>query len=161
MAQQSHDVTTRELRVSSAHGRGLFAEVKLHHFDDDDDQYGKTPKGTEKVGQYAFVRLDRDNVADEVRGDVPDADGPVLTYIGSSFGKWFYRSRDREGIPVDVYEELVDHGATLLDDVDGGWSNWDGRPEWSETYVDVSEAETVDMAEVIEERRDEDTEVDA
>jgi len=154
MARNSHDVTTREVRVSD-HGEGPLVNVEVHYFDE--HEYGrKQPKGSEKVGQYAFARLDRDNVADVVRGNLPDADGPVYAYIGRHFGVNCYRSKDREGIPVDVYEELTAHGATLLDGVDGGWSNWDGRPEWSETYIDVTDAETVDMTEIIDERRDDD-----
>jgi len=155
MVAKSHDLTTREVRIASHMGKGLVVTVDLHHFEETD--YGRTmPKGGEKVGQYAFVRLDRSDVADDVRGDVPASDGPVVAYIGGSFGKHYYRSKSRDSIPVDVYEALAKNDALLLEGVDGGWSNWDGRPEWSETYVDVSDAERVDMAEIIEERREDD-----
>ena len=153
MAQQSHAETVRDVRVSDTR-RGLFVEVTLHYLDEKNGR--KMLKGREKVGQYAFVRLDRDNLADNVLGDVPDADGPVLAYIGSSFGKHYYTSHSRDGMPYDVYEQLVARDVTLLDDVDGGWHRWEGRPEFSEDYIDFRDAEPVDMAEIIEERRDDD-----
>lgn len=148
------DVTRREVRVNNHMGKGLVVTVDLVH-SSEHPTYSDRMKvdGREKVGQYAFAFLDRDGVADDVRGDLPDADGRVAAYIGNSFGKHYYTSKSRDGLPVDVYEALADGGVTLLDGVDGGWSDWDGRPEWSETYLDVTDAEVVDIAGVIGERR--------
>jgi hypothetical protein len=153
MAQQSHDETIRDVRATNTR-KGLIVEVTLHYLEEKRGQ--KVLKGREKVGQYAFVRLDRDNLADNVLGEVPDTDGPVMAYIGSGFGKHYYTSHSRDGLPVDVYEQLSERGATLLENVDGGWHRWGGRPEFSEDYIDFSEAEAVDMAAIIEERRNDD-----
>jgi hypothetical protein len=79
----------------------------------------------------------------------------VYAYIGHSFGVHYYDGKQRDEIPTAVYEELADHDATLLDDVDGGWQTWEGRPEWSETYIDVTDADPVDPVEIIDDRREE------
>lgn len=107
------------------------------------------------AGQYAILRLDHREVADQVRGSLPDVDGAVVMHTGDNFGKHYYRSHDETTLPVDVLEALADEGVeVLLRNVDGGWQNWDGRPEWSTTYVDYSDAEVVRIEDEIDERRE-------
>lgn len=152
--------TTRRVELNP-HGLdtlwGYMAEV--HLTDWTADERGKRPTGSEKVGQYAFARLDHaEAAADDVRGDRSelDVDGRGVIYIGSSFGKHYFRAHDHESVPVDVFEALCDEGVALVAGVGGGWANWDGRPEWSETYLDYADAETVDLDALIRERRDDD-----
>jgi hypothetical protein len=40
-------------------------------------------------------------------------------------------------------DEVRDRGFEILAGTDGGWDSWDGRPEFSTSYVDISEAEKV------------------
>jgi len=141
---------TVDVRLAST---GLIIEVQLHRLTK--NRHGiTTPVGRQKVGPWAFVHVNSGTAVDVVRGDVPDADGPVLAYVGDHFDRHYYTSKPRDGMPVDVYEALVERDVLLLEDVDGGWSNWDGRPEWSETYIDLRDAEPVDMTGIIEQRRD-------
>jgi hypothetical protein len=101
---------------------------------------------------FAFVALS-DDLADEVRGEAPDTSGTPVIMIGSGFGKNYYKSSD-ETVPVDVLEELRERDLTLVRGVDGGWSTWEGRPGRSESYIDFSEAEAVDMDAEIDARRE-------
>lgn len=100
--------------------------------------------------KYAFVEL-YDEMADVVRGELPEGDGYVM-HIGSHFGKNYYESKSRT-VPVDVLEKMHDRGLTLVRGIEGGWRSWEGRPEWSDTFIDFRDAEVVDMAVEIEERR--------
>lgn len=150
--------TTRRVDLNG-HGLdtvwGYVAEVSLTHWRS--GPHGKQPTGSEKVGQYAFARLDHaEGYADDVRGDRSGlaVDGTPVIYIGDSFGKHYFRAHGHESVPVDVFEALRDQGKTLVAGVDGGWANWDGRPEWSTTYLDYSDAEVVDFDALIRERRE-------
>jgi len=73
--------------------------------------------------------------------------------IGDNFGKNYYNS-DSRTVPVDLLEKMSDNDMTLVRNVDGGWANWDGRPEWSDRYVDFTDSEVVDMDAEIESRRE-------
>jgi len=152
---QSHDETTRRVEfqpLGSETVRGFIAEVVLTHWD---HEYGqKRPQGEETAGKYAFGRV-FESAADEVRGmDSLDMDGQTYAYCGSIVGQRFWSSEDHESVPVDVFEEIQDRGFLLVEGVSGGWADWDGRPEWSESYIDVSGAEPVDVEGIISERRD-------
>lgn len=145
---------TVDVRLASD---GLMIEVQLQRLTK--NRHGLTERvGRQKVGPWAFAHVNSGTAVDVVRGDVPDADGPVLAYVGDHFNCHYYTSKSRDGIPVDVYEALVDRDALLLEDVDGGWRNWNGRPEWSETYIDLRDAEPVDMAGIITDRREDEEE---
>lgn len=102
--------------------------------------------------EFAVVTVSED-LADEVRGEIPDVDGTPVMVVGTHFGKNFYQS-DGRTVPVDLLEKLRERDMVLVRDVDGGWASWDGRPEWSESFIDFSEAEAVDMGAEIAERRD-------
>jgi len=81
---------------------------------------------------------------DRIRGGTKEDIEGAVTYGGDSLSKYYIRSHDMDGIP-NVVLQAVDEHATILDDVDGGWANWDGRPEWSDSYVDISDATIVDV----------------
>jgi len=102
--------------------------------------------------QFALVTIS-DDMADEIRGDLPDVDGTAVMLIGEHFGKNYHQS-SRRTVPVDLLETMRDNDMVIVRGVSGGWANWDGRPEWSERYVDFNDAEVVDMNEEIKDRRD-------
>jgi len=161
MARATNDDgwTTRSVEINP-HGydsiHGYVVEVVLTDWEE--TTHGDKPQGRRKVGQFAFVRLDHaERAADSVRGERPDTEGTPVTYIGDSFGKHYYQSHSHEDIPVDVFEALSEDGLDLVTGVGGGWSNWDGRPEWSESYLGYDDAEVVDLGAEIADRR-EDTE---
>jgi hypothetical protein len=80
---------------------------------------------------------------DRIRGgDKSDIDRAV-TYVGDSLSKHYVRTHDMSEVPDRVLDRVQNAGYTILDGVEGGWANWDGRPEFSETFVDISEATAV------------------
>lgn len=85
---------------------------------------------------YAFHAVRADTIRG---GDKADIEGTV-TYVGDSLAKNYVVSKDLSGVPDEVVEAVAEQGVTVLDGVDGGWASWDGRPEFSDTYVDVSDA---------------------
>lgn len=102
---------------------------------------------------FALIEI-VDDMADEIRGQLPDVDGTPVMMIGDNFGKNYYNSDISRTVPVDLLEAMRDRDMVLVRNVDGGWASWGGRPEWSDTYVDFSDAEVVDMHTEIEQRRD-------
>jgi hypothetical protein len=88
--------------------------------------------------QYAFPYV----FGDEIRGgSKADIEGTVV-YGGDSLSKHYIDSYDLSEVPETVIDALPED-VTLLDNVDGGWASWDGRPEFSTSYVDIGEAEEV------------------
>lgn len=140
-------VVAREIQARPVDppGKGYYVSVQLL------DQHG-LPNGhlTWAFAKTSFVT----EVCDYVRGEVPETDGTPVMYIGDSFGNYYYTSSATSGIDVDVLEWLVDKGLALIEGVDGGWESWEGRPEFSDKYVDFREAEVVNVESIIDERRD-------
>jgi len=103
-------------------------------------------------GRFALVLL-REGLADVVRGEVPDTGErtPVI-HVGSTLGKHYYSSHDDRTIPYDVLDAVRQKGYQLVEDVDGGWDSWEGRPEFSTAYLDCRDATVVDMDARIAER---------
>lgn len=80
---------------------------------------------------------------DKIRGgNKADIEGCVV-YGGDSISKNYITSYDLSEVPDDVIDTVTEK-VTLLDNVDGGWSSWEGRPEFSTTYVDISDAEQIE-----------------
>lgn len=104
-----------------------------------------TVVSSDQMGRYAFRRADSEHIADRVRGELPDIDEIPLVYIGDNFGKHYNTGHDVDEIPEDVLKQLGEKGMVVLDPVEGGWAQWEGRPEWSETYIDFSESEPVSV----------------
>lgn len=48
---------------------------------------------------------------------------------------------DDSDVPDYVCQAIEDDGYRVVTGVDTGWHNWEGRPEWSDRYVDFGEAE--------------------
>jgi hypothetical protein len=46
------------------------------------------------IGKYALKIIDEE-MADVIRGEIPDTDGTPVMFIGNSFGKHFLRNRRR------------------------------------------------------------------
>lgn len=137
---QNTDVK-RSVELRNHEGTGFVAVVNLTEFE---KKYGhRMPKSRKQIGQYAFVPLDAE-IADETRGELPETRGHPVAYVGDDLGKHYWTSSDPDEVPADVHEALEDSEKVLVDGVTGGWSNWDGRPEWSETYVDYSDAVVVE-----------------
>lgn len=103
-------------------------------------------------GRFAFAVLG-EWMADNIRGEIPE-DAVIL--IGENFGKHYYQSKDHSSVPYDVLEKLQEKGYQLYTNIDGGWDNWGGRPEFDDSvsYLDVTDAEPVDMQAIIDERTD-------
>ena len=81
--------------------------------------------------------------SDGVRGDLGTLPDGAVIYIGETRGKHYYRSNGISDLRIEHRAAIEAHGHVLLDGVDGGWARWKGRPEWSETYIDVTGAEVV------------------
>ena len=116
---------------------------------------GKRAVHQERLKQFGFIKLE--SVAkrvDVVRGEVPEDDGTPIMFIGNNLAKHYWTSHDVEGCDVDILEWVDDSQYTLYEEVDGGWDHWGGRPEFSDNYVDFSEAEETDPTPIIEERRE-------
>jgi len=86
--------------------------------------------------QYAFTYTFGDVVRGGVKADIED----TVVYTGETTGKHYVSESNLSAVPDEVVEEVASRGLTLLEDVDGGWSSWDGRPEFSTSYVDISSA---------------------
>lgn len=67
---------------------------------------------------------------------------PVV-YVGATTVGHYPVEKDVSDLPEEVTDALKSRGYTLLTGVDAGWESWEGRPEWSETYVDTDDAQTV------------------
>lgn len=89
--------------------------------------------------QYAFPFLFGDKIRGGTKADIEGC----VTYGGDSLSKNFIQSHDLSEVPQEVLSEVTDR-FTLLDNVDGGWASWDGRPEFSTTYVDISDATEIE-----------------
>lgn len=89
--------------------------------------------------RYAFhvVRGDR------IRGGDKESLEGAVAYVGDDLAKHFVVSKDLDEVPEAVIEAVTEEGFAVMDGVDGGWASWDGRPEFSTTYVDVSDATVV------------------
>jgi hypothetical protein len=144
---------TRTVRVSQTVTDGYYAEVEMTTLRDRGEI--NEPVGTEVIGGYAFVALD-DGSADVLRGEIPDVDGTPVVYTGSSLPSNYPEPGALDTVPVDVLEALDERDLIPLDGVEAGWQSWEGRPEWSTTYVDVSDATPADLEAMIDERRDDD-----
>jgi hypothetical protein len=147
------DYSTRQIEASGYAPYEICLRVRIDHFRER-DAIGPKHLGTDSGGQYAFVKLGDERITDHREGELPETEGAPVAYIGDNLGKYYYRSKDHESVPVDVLEWLQERGYSLVTGVDGGWKHWDGRPEWSENYIDFSEVEAVDMDSIIAERRD-------
>jgi len=145
---QSDDFTVTQRNINVQHGRrGPLVNVIGLDFKNRTPHY--VPR--KALGKYAFRRL-TDGMADRVRGSIPTTDGEAVMYVGDNFGKYYWQSYS-DTIPVDVLEWLHENNYTLVENVDGGWALWDGRPEFSTNYVDFSEATVMDMEAEIETRQ--------
>jgi len=89
--------------------------------------------------QYAFPRLRGDVVRG---GDKSDIEGTV-TYGGDSLSKHYIRTHDMAEVPDEVISAVKECGVDVLDGVGGGWVRWEGRPELSTAYVDVTDSDPV------------------
>lgn len=89
----------------------------------------------------AFRPADKE-YADCVRGDIPNAPKPVV-YIGDHIGKHYYPSKDVENLDAAVIDAVTEAGHSIVGPVEAGWERWDGRPEFSETRADFSDAEAL------------------
>jgi hypothetical protein len=96
-------------------------------------------------GRVATLQPVTEEIADEIRGKIPDVDGTPVVYIGDSPNKHYYQSHDLDELDDAIVDAILNNSLdlVLVDGADGGWKRWDGRPEWSESYIDFSEAEVV------------------
>lgn len=86
--------------------------------------------------QYVFSAV----TADQIRGGKKkDVEG-LFVYTGNSSANNYPAEGDLEEVPDEVLEAVE---PTVVKNIDSGWASWDGRPEFSTSYVDISEAEEV------------------
>lgn len=104
-----------------------------------------------RKNRYGGIRIERENIAEdpyyfhsfgkkEIGGKEYDN---VVVYCGKSHGKHYYESKDLEEVPEYILDRLAEENVTLVKDVDAGWDNWGGRPEFSEAFHDFTEAKIV------------------
>lgn len=91
----------------------------------------------------AVLKPITEEIADNIRGEIPDVDGTPVLYIGDSGAKNYYQSHDLSELQDGVIEIAEENGLKIITGVDGGWSSWEGRPEWSETYIDFTDSTIV------------------
>lgn len=90
--------------------------------------------------QYAFRRLTSGDVLDT---PIENVDRPVV-FVGDSMANHYVNERSLDKVPDAILSAVRDEGYTIVSGVDGGWKEWNGRPEFSESYLDASEAHVVD-----------------
>jgi hypothetical protein len=146
---ETNDFTVTKRNIDVHPGGNFGPLLTVMGYDYSDDPQGYVPR--EVLGKYAFRRI-REGMADTIRGKIPETDGKPVMYVGSNFGKYYWQSHS-DTIPVDVLEWLSNNGYSLIENVDGGWVRWEGRPEFSDHYVDFSEANVVDLQQRIIERQ--------
>jgi len=101
---------------------------------------GPRPAAYGHPATQSFV-IANENVNDRVRGEIPETDQtPVFL---EQPGCRYIVPKDTDAINDSHRIALDNEGYTLIDGVEAGWANWDGRPEWSESYIDYSDAEPV------------------
>jgi len=88
--------------------------------------------------QYVFSAV----TADKIRGgSKKDVEG-LYVYTGSSSANNYPAESSLDEVPDEVLEAVE---PTIAEHIDAGWASWDGRPEFSTSYVDISEATTVEI----------------
>lgn len=88
--------------------------------------------------QYVFSSLR----ADKIRGGQKvDVEGSVV-YTGSTKANHYPAESSLDEVPEKVIDEAADR-AVVVDNIESGWSSWDGRPEFSTSYVDIADVEIV------------------
>lgn len=111
--------------------------------------------GKESVGRYAFVTLQGvEEWVDYVKGGMPESDEVPIMYVGDNLGKHYWQSHNIKDCDVDVLEWLENSKYTVYENVDGGWQRWNGRPEFSDKYVNFTDVQEVNLQSIIEERRE-------
>jgi len=90
----------------------------------------------------AAFRPADDQYADCVRGNIPNVPKPVV-YIGDHIGKHYYSSKDVGGLDGAVIDAVTEAGHSIVGPVEAGWESWNGRPEFSDTYADFSDADVL------------------
>jgi len=80
--------------------------------------------------QYAFHRV-----------DAPHIDGDTVVYVGHSTSVNYPSEESLDDVPEEVVETVEEKDFRVVVGVESGWETWEGRPEWSETYVDAGDAE--------------------
>jgi hypothetical protein len=90
--------------------------------------------------KYVFSTLRGDRVRGGMKKDLEGC----YAYTGDSGSNNYIAEKSPDEVPDAVLEAAAEYG-TIVRNVDGGWASWDGRPEFSTSYVDVSEAEVVDV----------------
>jgi hypothetical protein len=87
---------------------------------------------------YCFAPV----TADTIRGGTKaDVEGKYV-YVGETMPNNYPSESSLDEVPEAVIDAASEHG-TIVSNVDSGWASWDGRPEFSTSYVDISEAEDV------------------
>lgn len=71
--------------------------------------------------------------------------GNVLVYCGRrNHPTNYWESKSTDSVPEEVLEKVAENeGVVVAENVDAGWDDWNGRPEFSENYHDFSQAEIV------------------
>jgi len=101
---------------------------------------GPRPAAYGHPATQSFVVADED-VNDRVRGEVPDTEQTPV-FLEQS-GCRHIVPKDTDAINDSYRVALENNGYTLIDGVSAGWATWEGRPEWSESYIDYTDAEVV------------------
>lgn len=89
--------------------------------------------------QYVFSGLTGNRIRG---GNKADIEG-LYCYTGDSGATHYISESSLDEVPDAVLDAAQELG-TIVTDVDGGWASWDGRPEFSKSYVDISEMEIVE-----------------
>ena len=155
MTDETQDLRNRRVQYEKrVQGPAFMVNAKMTVYGEAPDHapVDRRPIYEKTVDECAFVELG--SIADKIRGDVPRCDETPIMYIGDSTAKHYYTSHDVRNCPVDVLEWLDEHNVAVFESIEGGWSPWNGRPEFSETKIDYRNAQRVDIASIIEERRE-------
>lgn len=86
--------------------------------------------------RYTFAPV----TADKIRGGTETDIEGLYVYVGNSMMNNYPAENSLDSVPQNVIDAVADK-VTLVENIDSGWYSWDGRPEFSTSYVDISEME--------------------
>lgn len=90
----------------------------------------------DRTRQYAFVSL---SLTDVHGTDLEGVADPVV-FVGETLSVHYINGKTLSSVPRPYLDAVRDRGYAIINGVDGGWKSWEGRPEWSETYLDLADA---------------------
>lgn len=100
----------------------------------------RTARGLTPAGTYRFAAVAQERVVGEIPGDGTVA---VVPIDGAATPPLNVQPTD--DLPAVVVESVAEGIGPVLGGVTSTWAEWNGRPEFSEAEIDVTDAYVVDL----------------